>query len=60
MRRNLRKILILLLCMIILASTNCFAKENELNVKELISKEEGSLFDKTIAKTIRGTCTSCL
>lgn len=35
----------------------CFAAkedEDELNIKELVNNEEGSLFDKTIAKTIGG------
>mgnify|MGYP004663791077 CR=1 FL=1 len=40
-----------------LFTINCFAADEEettLNVKDLINQEEGSLFDKTIAKTIGG------
>ena len=55
LKKIIKKILIILFTIILLTSNNCFAKEeNALNIKELINKEEGSLFDKTIAKTIGG------
>ncbi len=61
MKKIIKKILIILLVIILLASNSCFAKDEEnLDVKELINQEEGSLFDKTIAKTIRRTSSGCL
>lgn len=61
LRKIIKKTLIIVFAIILLASNSCFAKdEDNLDVKELINQEEGSLFDKTIAKTIRRTSTSCL
>lgn len=57
MKKFLKRILIILISIIMLFTINCFAADEEettLNVKDLINQEEGSLFDKTIAKTIGG------
>jgi len=50
-----------MIALLLLTTVNCFAadEDEELNIKEMVEKEEGSLFDKTIAKTIRRNCTSC-
>lgn len=61
LKKIISKILIILFAIILLTSNNCLAKDEEnLDVKGLINQEEGSLFDKTIAKTIRRVSTSCL
>ncbi|MGN1271066.1 MAG: pilin [Clostridia bacterium] len=57
MKKFLKRIFIILISVIILFTVNCFAadeKKASLDVKELVNQEEGSLFDKTIAKTIGG------
>lgn len=56
MRKFLKRILMIFLIALTLTTVNCFAKSDkeELKIKDIVSKEEGSLFDKTIAKTIGG------
>ena len=55
MKKFIKRILIILISVIMLTSINCLAADEEtLDVKSLINQEEGSLFDKTIAKTIGG------
>ncbi len=57
MKKFLKRIFIILICITMLFSVKCFAADEEesvLDVKELVNQEEGSLFDKTIAKTIGG------
>ena len=57
LKKFLKRILIILISVIMLTTVNCFAADEEetpLDVKELVNQEEGSLFDKTIAKTIGG------
>ncbi len=53
MKKIFKKVFLIFLITITLTTVNCFAKE-ELKIKDIVSKEEGSLFDKTIAKTIGG------
>lgn len=61
MRKIIKRIFIIIIALLLLTTVNCFAADDdELNIKELVEAEEGSLFDKTIAKTIRRPCTSCL
>lgn len=60
MRKIIKRIFIIIIALLLLTTVNCFAVDDELNIKELVEAEEGSLFDKTIAKTIRRSCTSCL
>jgi len=57
----MKRIFIIMIALLLLTTVNCFAadEDEELNIKEMVEKEEGSLFDKTIAKTIRRNCTSC-
>lgn len=59
MRKFIKRIFIIMIALLLLTIGNCFAADEELNIKELVEAEEGSLFDKTIAKTIRRNCTSC-
>lgn len=59
MRKIIKRIFIIIITIMLLTTVNCFAADEELNIKELVEAEEGSLFDKTIAKTIRRDCTSC-
>ena len=57
LKKFLKRIFIILISVIMLTTVNCFAADEEetpLDVKELVNQEEGSLFDKTIAKTIGG------
>lgn len=57
LKKFLKKILIIYLICLLLATPQCCAKsddEEELDIKEIVSNEDGSLFDKTIAKTIGG------
>lgn len=61
MKKIFKRIIIILISVVLITTTNCIAKdekETELDVKEIINQEEGSLFDKTIAKTIGRSCTS--
>lgn len=57
MKKFLRRIFIILISIIVLLTVTSFAADEEeitLNIKDLVTQEEGSLFDKTIAKTIGG------
>lgn len=57
LKKFLKRIFIVLISIIVLLTVNSFAADKEettLNIKDLVTKEEGSLFDKTIAKTIGG------
>lgn len=58
MKKCFKRILVIIIFIMLFVNINCCfaAKEDEdgLNIKELVNNEEGSLFDKTIAKTIGG------
>ena len=60
MKKIFKRILLILMITLTLTTVNCFAadEEEKLDVKEIIKNEEGSLFDKTIAKTIGGLAQS--
>ena len=52
LKKFLKRIFIVLISIIVLLTVNSFAADKEettLNIKDLVTKEEGSLFDKTIA-----------
>ena len=53
MKKMIKRIIIIFLIALTLLTVNCFAKD-EFDIKDIVNKEEGSLFDKTIAKTIGG------
>ncbi len=59
MKKVLKRIFILFIIVMLFTTVSCFA-EDELDIKEIINQEEGSLFDKTIAKTIGGIAQAVL
>lgn len=59
MKKILKSIFILVM-IFMLISPVCFAadKDNKIDVKKQIKKEDGSLFEKIIAECIRWTCSN--
>lgn len=59
MKKILNSIFILVM-IFMLISPVCFAadKDNKIDVKKQIKKEDGSLFEKIIAECIRWTCSN--
>ena len=57
--KKVLKSIVIVITIIFLLSPMCFAAdENNVKFKDLIKKEDGSLFEKIIAECIRWNCTN--